>query len=187
MPIGESSCFPYPMFEQCVGFILRHEGGYVNDPLDPGGETCYGICKRSYPQVDISTLTPDMAAKIYRSDYWQPLRADQMPAALALLVFDTAVNCGLTRTASWLQEEINGLLDIRGPGGMLQNGLAVDGIIGPETIRALIRVDLARLIAAIISRRQLHYLCLAKRSPQYLRGWIIRTTDLLRALSAISS
>jgi len=56
-------------FERCIAFVLRHEGGYVNDPRDPGGETKYGISKRAYPGLDIKNLTEEQAKEIYRQDY----------------------------------------------------------------------------------------------------------------------
>ena len=90
-------------FDQALKFVLEREGGYVNDPLDPGGETKYGISKKSYPNVDIRHLTPELAAVIYQSDYWAPAGCDDLSPDLALVVFDTAVNCGVKRAVEWLQ------------------------------------------------------------------------------------
>lgn len=91
-------------FEQALKFVLEREGGYVNDPADPGGETKYGISKKSYPNVDIRHLTPELAAVIYQSDYWAPAGCDDLEPGLALVVFDTAVNCGKSRAVEWLAE-----------------------------------------------------------------------------------
>jgi lysozyme family protein len=91
-------------FEQALKFVLEREGGYVNDPLDPGGETKYGISKKSYPNVDIRNLTPELAGSIYQADYWAPCGCDDRPAPLALVVFDTAVNIGTARAVAWLQQ-----------------------------------------------------------------------------------
>lgn len=74
----------------------------MNDPHDPGGETNFGISKRSYPNLDIRNLTADDAVRIYRQDYWLPAGCDKLPAPLALLVFDTAVNMGLGAAAKLL-------------------------------------------------------------------------------------
>lgn len=88
-------------FEECVNHVLRWEGGYSNDPNDPGGETNFGISKRSYPKLDIKHLTRDQAKQIYFVDYWQAVGADKMPDGLNLLTFDTAVNCGVKRARLW--------------------------------------------------------------------------------------
>jgi lysozyme family protein len=89
-------------FEQALKFVLEREGGYVNDPLDPGGETNYGISKKVYPNVDIRNLTPDLAGLIYHKDYWLASGCEDLTPGMALVVFDTAVNCGVTRAVGWL-------------------------------------------------------------------------------------
>lgn len=81
-------------FNYCVEQILKHEGGYVNDPRDPGGETNFGISKRAYPNLDIKSLTKEVAIEIYRRDYWN--RIDKTFPELNLLVFDAAVNQGVS-------------------------------------------------------------------------------------------
>lgn len=89
-------------FNRSLDFVLRWEGGYTNDPSDPGGETKYGISKRAYPNLDIRNLTRGGAAYIYRKDYWEMIGADSMPDPLALVVFQAAVNCGVSRANKWL-------------------------------------------------------------------------------------
>ena len=84
-------------FEPAVELILKHEGGYVNHPDDPGGETNFGIAKRSYPNLEIDKLSEDDAKRIYKEDYWDKVRGDQLHPAVALMVFDTAVNMGISR------------------------------------------------------------------------------------------
>lgn len=81
-------------FATAVQFVLQQEGGYVANPADPGGETKYGISKRSYPDLDIAALTVDDARQIYYTDYWQQSGADALPMPLAMIVLDTAVNMG---------------------------------------------------------------------------------------------
>lgn len=90
-------------FERDVAFVLSREGGYVNDPKDPGGETRWGIAKRSHPTVDIKNLTREKAIEIYRAEYWRPSGADELAEPLALIVFDSAVNCGVTQAKHWLE------------------------------------------------------------------------------------
>lgn len=88
---------------------IRQDGGYTNDPADPGGETKWGISKKSYPDVDIKNLTIDKAIEIYKRDYYDsyrnrkssPLILDDMPLPYAVAVFDSGVNCGVNRTYGW--------------------------------------------------------------------------------------
>ena len=91
-------------FEQAIAFVLQHEGGYVNHPDDPGGETKYGIAKRSHPSLDIKKLTVDGAKGIYLAEYWIPSGAGKLENDLALVHFDTAVNCGIARAQNILAE-----------------------------------------------------------------------------------
>lgn len=109
-------------FDDAVKFILDYEGGYVNDPNDPGGETKFGISKRSYPNLDITNLSIDHAKFIYREDYWNKVKGDWLPVALRLMVFDCAVNQGVTRSIKFLQKSL---------------GLKEDGIFGPITGHAV--------------------------------------------------
>lgn len=80
-------------FDNAVTFVLAREGGYSNDPDDPGGETKFGISKRSYPNEDIPALTHERATEIYYTDYWHPI-ASVLPAPANIVAFDAAVNQG---------------------------------------------------------------------------------------------
>lgn len=91
-------------FEEAVAKVLKHEGGYVNDPDDPGGETKYGISKRAYPNVDIKNLTEAQAKAIYKRDYWDAIGADQLPANVRYAAFDTAVNMGVGKAKQFIKE-----------------------------------------------------------------------------------
>lgn len=84
------------MFDELVEFIFLKEGGYVNDPNDPGRETKYGISKRAYPNEDIKNMTKERAREIYRRDYWNKLNLDEVEFPMNLIMFDTAVNMGIT-------------------------------------------------------------------------------------------
>jgi len=84
-------------FDKSLKFILKWEGGYSNDPRDPGGETKFGICKRSYPELDISKLTLEQAKEIYYQNYWLKCGCQNMTYPLNLVVFDCAVNMGRRR------------------------------------------------------------------------------------------
>lgn len=109
-------------FEKAFALVLGHEGGYVNHPNDPGGETKYGITKRTYPNEDIKNLTVGQAKAIYKRDFWDRVNGDELPPALALVCFDAAVNSGPGQAAKWLQAVL---------------GVKADGVIGPVTLRAV--------------------------------------------------
>lgn len=128
-------------FDQAFDALLGHEGGYSCEHADPGnwtggavGEgilkgTKYGIDSASYPALDIRNLTEDQARAIYRRDYWERVRGDDLPPGLALLVFDAAVNNGVDRATRWLQ---------------IAAGTEVDGALGPQTLAAVAGVLAAR-------------------------------------------
>lgn len=91
-------------FEQAIKFVLRWEGGYSNNPNDPGGETNFGISKRAYPSLDIKNLTIEQAKVIYHKDYWLKAGCDQLSYPLDIIIMDTAVNCGVGKALSLLQK-----------------------------------------------------------------------------------
>lgn len=98
-------------------FTLKWEGnpGYTNDPKDPGGETKYSISKKAHPQLDIKNLTADQASDIYAKEYWLGAGCDDIPYPLNCVVFDTAVNCGVSRAKDWLRKskDVYEFLDLR--------------------------------------------------------------------------
>lgn len=102
-------------FRKSLAFVLQHEGGYVNDPTDPGGETKWGISKRAHPQLDIRNLTPEQAAQIYTDEYWGPAGCDSLPFPLCSAVFDTATNVGVSRAVEWMKQskDVKEFLDTR--------------------------------------------------------------------------
>ena len=106
--------------------ILHHEGGYVNHPKDPGGETNLGVTKRVYEDFggtkDMKDLTREDVEPIYKKNYWDRVKGDQLPAGLDLCVFDFGVNAGTGRAAKYLQTLI---------------GTVADGGIGPNTLKTL--------------------------------------------------
>lgn len=91
-------------FEDCIAEILKHEGGYVNHKHDPGGETNFGISKRSYPNVNIKKLTIEQATEIYKRDFWDKLKIEELPVDIRLIYFDCAVNQGPNRAAQLYKE-----------------------------------------------------------------------------------
>lgn len=109
-------------FEEAFAVLMKFEGGYSNDPKDPGGETKYGISKRAYPNEDIANLTEERAKEIYKKDYWDKIKGDSLPAQLRYAVFDAAVNSGVGQAVKWLQAAV---------------GVPEDGKLGSETMKAV--------------------------------------------------
>ena len=113
-------------YDKCLKAILHHEGGYVNHPKDPGGETNLGVTKRVYIEhggtKDMKELTVEDVAPIYKKGYWDKMKGDDLPGGLDLCVFDFGVNAGPGRSAKYLQTMI---------------GTVADGGIGPNTLKAV--------------------------------------------------
>jgi len=93
--------------KQSLAFVLQHEGGYVNNPADPGGETKWGISKANHPGEDIKNMTPERASDIYASEYWLPAGCDALPFPYCCVVFDTAVLHGVGKAVYWLRQADN--------------------------------------------------------------------------------
>ena len=149
-------------FELAVARVLDSEGGYVDHPDDPGGETKYGISKRSYPDLDIRRLSRQQAIDIYRADFWEKCRGDELPGPLGFVVFDGAVNHGVSRSIKCLQHAVGG---------------TADGVIGPMTMAATTGADTGNLITEVLARRAVFYTDLVAKRPQsrvFLNGWMRR-------------
>lgn len=155
-------------FLRAVEVVLKHEGGYVNDPRDPGGETHFGISKRSYPQEDIKNLTKERAMEIYYRDWWQRYGYNRLQDdAVATKVFDMAVNMGPATAHRLLQEALV----------FLGYPVAVDGILGLQTITAANLADPNRLLRVLRWLAAYHYYRIADQRPQsraFLMGWLTR-------------
>ena len=147
-----------PAFDAAFRIIVGVEGGYVNDPNDPGGETKFGISKRAYPNVDIPNLTLEQAEAIYWSDYWLKAQCDKLPPALALVVFDSAVNAGVGTVPALLKAIQESL------------GVAQDGVIGPQTQAALAKADIGQALAYAHGARIQRQASLGNW-PTYAKGW----------------
>lgn len=91
-------------FRRSLQFVLKWEGGYVNNPDDPGGETKYGISKAAFPDLDIKSLTPELALQIYLNKYWVPLNCGKYNMPFCLVLLDTSVNLGIGRTQTYLSQ-----------------------------------------------------------------------------------
>lgn len=152
-------------FDSAVEFILspQIEGGFVDNPHDSGGPTKYGISQAAYPGTDIANLTRESAIQIYKRDYWDLCGCDELPTAVALLVFDAAVNQGPAKARSLLQKAL---------------GVVQDGIVGPATIAAAKR-DPQAAIQEFCALRMYAY----GMHPEFMRfgkGWSRRLMEVYR-------
>lgn len=145
-------------FQRAFDLVIGHEGGLVDDQDDPGGLTKFGISQRAYPGEDIRALTREMAGEIYRRDYWAAIKGDQLPEALALCLFDMAVNSGVSQAVRTLQRAID---------------VPVDGILGPGTLGKALSLPTEILVAYFQAER---VLLLAGLSTfgKFGRGWTRR-------------
>jgi lysozyme family protein len=160
--------------------VLKHEGGYVNDPLDRGGETNFGITvatARAFGYTGpMKALPLETAKAIYKKNYWDKLQGDAIDTlspALAEELFDSGVNCGTATAGKWLQTAINALAT--------QN-IAVDGVVGPGTLaalRALKPSDLPIVLKLMNIQQGAHYLAITQRDERqkrFIRGWLTRVS-----------
>jgi|TARA_R110002126_G_scaffold156573_2_gene304010 lysozyme family protein len=156
-------------FEQCMGWLLEHEGGYVNHPSDPGGETNLGVTRAVYEQYagrqvmdgEMEGLTHDDVYPIYKENYWDRVRADDLPSGVDWAVFDWGVNSGTSRAAKALQRII---------------GVEQDGGIGPMTLQAVASVESAGIIDQLHYMREGFYRDLSTFDT-FGRGWIRRNDE----------
>lgn len=155
-------------FDQAFERLIAHEGGYVNHPDDPGGETNWGITKRVALENGYSDnmryLTRDQAKNIYRSAYWNRARADQYDGAIGFQLFDAAVNHGIGNASRFLQRAV---------------GVADDGVIGPLTIKAVSSMSVTDVLARFNAERLDFYTKLSTW-PTFGKGWARRIVGNLR-------
>lgn len=165
-------------FERALAKVLVHEGGYVNHPRDPGGETNKGITKRVYddfrrarslPLVSVRNISNSEVATIYRERYWNLFNGDEMPAGVSYVVFDGAVNSGVSQSVKWLQRALV----------PVYKGV-VDGLVGPATLAAIDTYgDLRQLIDRICDQR-MAFLKALKTWNTFGKGWTRRVEDVRR-------
>jgi lysozyme family protein len=162
-----------------VALALAHEGGYTDDPRDPGGPTRYGITIADYRRyakpdataADVAAMPLADAEAVYRAHYWTPLRCDDLPPGLDYAVFDYGVNSGISRAARSLQR-IAGADD--------------DGIVGAATLAAVRAIPAAALIASLCDGR-LRFLQSLRTWPVFGRGWGRRVAEVKAAATAMAN
>lgn len=163
-------------FSQALKNVLVHEGGYVNHPKDPGGATNQGVTQAVYdsyrkdlgkPAQSVKNLNPAERDAIYKKRYWDVIKGDDLPDGVDYCVFDGAVNSGNSQSGKWLQRAL----------GDKYKG-TIDGMIGPETLRAVkAHPNHDRLIEAICERR-MSFLRALKTWPTFGKGWSSRVSGV---------
>jgi lysozyme family protein len=166
-------------WDKCFQMVLVHEGGYVNDPRDPGGRTNLGVTQRAWEaylnrsstEQEMRTLTPNIVKPFYKAMYWDKIKGDQLPSGVDYAAYDLAVNSGVGRSAKYLQEIA---------------GVTADGAIGPKSIEAIKACDPKELAGALCDMR----LDFLKRLPTFAtfgKGWSRRVAEVKeKALSMTS-
>jgi len=151
-------------FDRAIAFTLGWEKEHSPDPVDPGGDTWYGITRRYHPTMEPWPPTRAQAVAQYEREYWRAPGFSGLPDAVAVACFDTAVNCGTRRTISMLQQALR-VFD--------------DSLLGPKTLAEASVADQAWLVKEIIARRLRYYASLDATEDRYELGWARRSVDLL--------
>jgi len=144
----------------------RRNVGYVNDPVDRGGETKFGVAKNANPELNITTLTWAQAKDVYYRKYWLAGRCDQLPFRVAILHFDGCVNFGVARANRFLQNAV---------------GVTPDGIIGPATLGKVRMLDEIKICNNICNQRDTFYRNIVAKRPEqnrFLNGWLRRNNEM---------
>lgn len=152
-------------FEKAFLHVIKNEGGYVCNKNDPGGETKFGISRRSYPNIDIKNLTLDQAKEIYYKDFWRGRWYENIENEdISIKLFDLSVNVGIKRSIRLIQTALRAI------GKNVQE----DGIIGEESIN---NSDAKCLLAALKAEAAAYYRSIAHHNPSmriFIHGWISR-------------
>lgn len=163
-------------FRRCLEKVLVHEGGFVNHPADPGGATNRGVTQRVYDayrerhnlsKQSVAKITEEEVEDIYRYQYWRLIDGDILPPGVDYVVFDGAVNSGVSQSIKWLQRALGD-----------SSASRVDGVLGPMTLDAVINyADHDELIAQICDRR-LTFLKALKTWKVFGKGWAARVSQV---------
>lgn len=157
-------------WEDCFAMVLQHEGGYVNDPRDPGGMTNLGVTKRAWEawvgytvnEEFMRKLTPEKVKPFYKAMYWDKIKGDQLPAGVDYAAYDLAVNSGVGRAAKYLQEIA---------------GVTADGTIGPKSMVAIAACNPTETADAICDMR-LDFLKKLPTFDRFGKGWSRRVAEV---------
>lgn len=154
-------------FTEAFQTLLTHEGGFSNDARDNGGATRFGVteavARRAGYRGAMAELPLDLARTIYQREYWDAVRADELPATLRYPTFDAAVNSGVGQAVKWLQRAA---------------GVKDDGAIGPQTLAAIAQLDASAVRLRMLSAR-LRLMASLPSWPAFSRGWVNRVCSLM--------
>lgn len=159
-------------FDFALKHLLKHEGGYVNHPRDPGGRTNLGVTQRAWEEYkgnpvdeqEMRSLTQEMVTPFYKTRYWNLVRGDELPAGVDYCAFDVAVNSGVGRAVRFLQ---------------LASGVVADGLIGPGTMNAIAKADPKELVKKMCQERR-EFLHRLDTFDTFGKGWMRRVSDVER-------
>lgn len=151
-------------FLKAINRVLSHEGGYTTGEGDPGGETKWGISKRSYPNVSIKELTRSQAIAIYYRDFWQKAGCESFSDGVGYQLLDSAINSGISQSIRFLQRAV---------------GVADDGILGPISKDAIASMNEAKMIM-LFNAERLEFMTKLKNWPNHGKGWARRIAQNLR-------
>ena len=157
-------------FEKALAAVLKSEGGFVNNPKDPGGMTNLGVTiktwesfvGRNVTEKEMRNLTPEIVGKMYQQKYWNAVKADDLPEGVDYLAFDFAVNAGPGRAAKLLQQAV---------------GVTADGAIGPATLKAVAAMQPADLIEKYSAAKETFYRSLPTFET-FGKGWLRRVAEV---------
>jgi lysozyme family protein len=158
-------------YSKALELVLKWEGGYVNHPADPGGETNCGVTQRVYaawrkvrglPVRSVRHITPDECRAIYSAQYWSAIKGDVLNPGVDYVLFDLAVNSGPVQAVKMLQQAL---------------GVKVDGHLGLATLAAAAKADAKALVNRICDLR-LGFLHRLKTWKVFGRGWKRRVDDV---------
>lgn len=157
-------------FEKCLDAVLQYEGGYVNDPDDPGGVTNLGVTIKTWSGwvghqatvAEMKALTPEVVSPLYKLNYWDKVGCELWASGVDLMIFDVAVNMGPARAVRGLQRI---------------SGVKVDGTLGPATIAAAKAIEPTAMIEKAAALREQYYRSL-KTFSKFGKGWLNRVANV---------
>ena len=165
-------------WEMAFAAVLKHEGGYVNHPKDPGGRTNLGVTQRAWEEyvdrdvteAEMRALTPEIVKPFYKTKYWDKIRGDELPSGVDYAAYDLAVNSGVGRAAKYLQKIA---------------GVPADGIIGPKSMEAILSCNPEETVDALCDMR-LDFLQRLPTWDTFGKGWGRRVEEVKAKASAMA-
>jgi len=165
-------------WDKSFAMVIKSEGGFVNNPKDPGGMTNLGVTRtnwqsylnRDVTEAEMRALTPDAVKPFYKSMYWDKIKGDQLPSGVDYAAYDLAVNSGTGKAAKYLQEIA---------------GVTADGSIGPKSLEAINALDPVQTVKALCDKR-MSFLKGLSTFDTFGKGWSIRVADVRDKASSMA-